>query len=86
MILAWPVTKLDNSNTTTPKNFYSEVMLENCDVTVILPIYGEFGVIRKPDSGRMVCKIFIFINSNLLKGMFSETTYMCVLKYQISSF
>ena len=36
------------------------------DVIVIFPIYGQFEAIRKPESGRMVCKIFIFINSNLL--------------------
>ena len=105
------------------------------DVIVIFPIYGQFEAIRKPESGRMVCKIFIFINSNLLsyknwkqnskisntaltlllwvkvlflpknadflqknadiseikealvlEGIFFETSYVCVLTYQISSF
>ena len=32
----------------------------------IFPIYGQFGAIWKPDSGRLVCKTYIFINSNLL--------------------
>ena len=41
-------------------------MSEDYDVIVIFPIYGQFGVIRKPDSGRIVCKIYVFINSNLL--------------------
>ena len=41
-------------------------MLENCDVIVIFPIYGQFGAIRKVDSERMVCKTYIFINSNRL--------------------
>ena len=41
-------------------------MSVNCDVIVIFPIYGQFGAIRKPDSGRIVCKTYIFINSNLL--------------------
>ena len=41
-------------------------MSENCDVTVIFWIYGQFGAIRKPDSGRRVCKTYVFINSNLL--------------------
>ena len=41
-------------------------MSENCDVIVIFPIYGQFGAIRKPDSGRIVCKTYVFINSNLL--------------------
>ena len=40
-------------------------MSENCDVIIIFPIYGEFGTIRKPDSGRIVCKTYVFINSNL---------------------
>ena len=41
-------------------------MLENCDVIIIFPIYDQFGAIRKPDSGRIVCKTYVFINSNLL--------------------
>ena len=42
------------------------IMSANCVVTVIFPIYGQFGTIRKPNSGRMVCNIDIFIKSNLL--------------------
>ena len=41
-------------------------MSANCDVIVIFRIYGQFGVIKKPDFGRIVCKTYIFINSNLL--------------------
>ena len=41
-------------------------MSENCDVIVFFPIYGSFGAIWKPDSGYMVCKTYVFINSNLL--------------------
>ena len=41
-------------------------MSVTCDVIVIFPIYGQFGAIRKPDSGRIACKIYIFIISNLL--------------------
>ena len=40
-------------------------MSANCDVIVIFPIYGQFWAIQKPDSGRIVCKTYIFINSNL---------------------
>ena len=29
-------------------------------------IYGLFGAVWKPDSGRIICKTYIFINSNLL--------------------
>ena len=60
-----PVTKLDKRNKTS-KKIDDNLMLENCDVIVIFPIYGQFGAIRKPDSGRIVCKTYIFINSNLL--------------------
>ena len=63
-----PVTKLDKRNTITSEKFDNDVPSENCDVIVIFPIYGQFGAIRKPDSGRMVCKTYIFINSNLLSG------------------
>ena len=43
-------------------------MLEYCDVIVIFQIYGQFGAMRKPDSGRIVCESynFIFINNNVL--------------------
>ena len=63
-----PVTKLDKRNKTTlkKKERENDVISENCDVIVIFPIYGQFGAIRKPDSGRIVCKTYIFINSNLL--------------------
>ena len=124
-----PVTKLGKKNKTTSKKLNDNVMLENCDVIVIFLIFVRFGAIQKPDSWCIVCKIYIFINSNLLsyknwkqlknynialtlllwvkvlfwsmqkntdiskikralvlKGMFSETTYMCVLTCQISSF
>ena len=61
-----PVTKLDKKKKTTSKRFGDAVMSANCGVIVIFPIYGQFGAIRKPDSGRIVCKTYIFINSNLL--------------------
>ena len=41
-------------------------MSENCDFIVIFQIFGQFGAIRKPDSGHRVCKIYIFINSDCL--------------------
>ena len=41
-------------------------MSANCGIIVIFPISGQFGAIRKPDSGHMVCKTYIFINSNVL--------------------
>ena len=59
-------TKIDKRNKTTSKNFDGDVMSENCDVIAIFPISGQFGAIWKPDSRRIVCKTYIFINSNLL--------------------
>ena len=61
-----PVTKLDKRNTATSKKAEYDVMSANCDLLVIFPIYGQFGATWKPDSGREVCKTYIFINSNLL--------------------
>ena len=46
-----PVTKLDKRNKTTSKKIDDEVMLENCDVFVIFPFYGQFGAIWKADAG-----------------------------------
>ena len=41
-------------------------MLENCDVIVIFPIYGQFGTMQKPDSRWLVSKTYIFIDSKFL--------------------
>ena len=41
-------------------------MSANCDIIVIFPIFGQIGEIQKLDSERIVCKTYIFINSNLL--------------------
>ena len=41
-------------------------MSTNYDVIVKFLIYCQFGAIRKPDSGRLVYKTYIFIKSNLL--------------------
>ena len=41
-------------------------MSKNCDVIVFFPIYGQFGAIQKPDYGHIVCKTYVFINSNLI--------------------
>ena len=36
------------------------------NVLEIFPIYGQIGATRKPDSGQIVCKTYIFVKSNLL--------------------
>ena len=49
------VTKPNKRNMVTSKKL-TMTMSTNYDVIVIFPIYGQIGAIRKPDSGRMVCK------------------------------
>ena len=59
------VIKPDKSNKTALKKIDNDVMSANWAVIVIFPIYGQFGAIWEPDTGRVVCKNYIFINSNL---------------------
>ena len=66
-------------------------MLENFDFIAIFPIYGQSGAIWKPDSGRIVCKIYIFINSNLFsyktenrtKKSLTQLSHYCLSKFSI---
>ena len=60
------VTKLDKRNKTTSKKIDVDVMSENCDVIVIFRIFGQFGAVRRPDSGHRICKSYVLSNSNLL--------------------
>ena len=41
-------------------------MLEDFDTIASFSIYGQFGVIWKPDCEWIVCKTYTFINSNFL--------------------
>ena len=61
-----PVTIFEKRNKTTSKNFDDDVMSGNCDVIVIFRIFGQFGEVRRPNSGHKVCKSYAFSNSNLL--------------------
>ena len=61
-----PLIKLEKRNKTTSKKFDDDVMSGICDIIVIFLIYGNSGAIWKLDSGHIVCKTYIFINSNLL--------------------
>ena len=62
-----PVIKLDKRNKTTSKKFDVDVMLENCDVIVIFLISGQFGAVRRQNSGHRICKSYGFSNNiNLL--------------------
>ena len=71
-----PVPKLDKRNKARSKKVDDEVKLENCDVMVIFPLYGQFGSIRKLDPVRIVCKTYIFtktfyLNSNIFYNITS---------------
>ena len=59
-----PVTKMKRK-TKHHQKYHDGVMSANSDVIVIFPIFCQFGAIRKPDSGCIVCKTYVFINSNL---------------------
>ena len=59
-----PVTKSDMRKKIMSNKI--DVMSENCDVIVISTIYGQFGATWKPYSGRIVCKTYVSISSNLL--------------------
>ena len=60
------VTKLDKRNETTSNKFDVDIMAENCNVIFIFQIFDQFGVVPRLDSGRRVCKSYVFSNNNLL--------------------
>ena len=63
------VTKLDKRRknpSKKKKKIDDNVISEKCDIIVIILICGQFGVIRKPDSGCIFYKYYVFINSNFL--------------------
>ena len=61
-----PVNKLDKRNKTGSKKTCRWPHVSNYGVIIIFPIYCQFGAIRKPDSGLIVCKTNIFIKSKFL--------------------
>ena len=64
-----PVTKLDKRKKTTSKKKKKIITMTSCpksNVITIFSIYGQFGIIQKLDSRHIVCKTYIFINSNVL--------------------
>ena len=61
-----PVSKFDKRNTAKSKRFDDDVMSANCSIIDLFRIYIKFRATGKPDSGCMVCKTYIFINSNFL--------------------
>ena len=58
------VTKFDKEKLNNVKKFDDNLIFRICDVIAIFLIYGQFGPIWKPDSGRIVCKTYITTSSN----------------------
>ena len=55
------------------KENYDDVMSGNCEVIVIIPIYGQFGATQKLDSERIVRKTYIFVMFQLfVSGVHQE--------------
>ena len=48
------------------KKFGDDIMSGNHDLIAIFHICSQFGAIQKSDSGCIVCRTYVFINSNLL--------------------
>ena len=61
-----PVTKLYKRRNKTTSKKLSRISYRKIVTKFSLSQFMDNGAIRKPDSGRIVCKIYIFINSNLL--------------------
>ena len=61
-----PVTKLDKKKNVNIKKVWQWRYIRICDVIVNFQIYGQFEAIQKLESGRIVCKTYILINSNFL--------------------
>ena len=80
-----PVAKLDKRNKTKLKRFDNDVMSTNFDVIATFQVFVQFGrkmlfFCKKNTEIRKIKMVLV------LKSIFSETAYVCVLTYQISSF
>ena len=61
-----PVFKLDKGNKTTSKNFGKTSCQKIVTSLLFFQFMANLDTIWEPDSGRIVCKTYIFINTNLL--------------------
>ena len=77
----WSVTKIDKRNKTASKKIDDGFDSKNCDAIAIFPIYNQFWAIQKPDSQRIVCKIYNFINSNLLSYKSENKTKKSLIQF-----
>ena len=66
MILIWNLDQYLNLMRETKQKNWWWCHVQNCDIIVIFPIYGHFGVIQKLYNERIFYKFYVFINSNIL--------------------
>ena len=71
------VSKLDKRNKTTLKRFENDVMSKNYDVITIFLIYDQFGLIRKPDSRRIVGNFYLTKTENRTKKSLTQLSHYC---------
>ena len=81
-----PVTKLDKRNTATLKKLDDDVLSANYDAIVIFRFMANLEQFRSRISDAWSAEIGKIKEVLVLKGTFSETTYVCVFKYHSSSF
>ena len=60
------ITRPGKKTESTSKKFDDGIIFKNCDVIATCLTHRQLGAIQKPDSGRIVCKTYIFINGNFL--------------------
>ena len=81
-----PVTKLDKRNTATSKKLDDDVLSANYDAIVIFQFMANLEQFRSRISHAWSAEIDKIKEVLVLKGIFSETTYVCIFNYHSSSF
>ena len=77
-----PVTKLVKKNKTLSKNLMM-TLSENYGIILIFPIYGQFEVIRKPDSGfisiKLIYRTYLYLTKteNRTKLSLTQLSHYC---------
>ena len=78
------LTKLDKRNKATSKKIDDDIVSENCDVIAIFFfIYGQFGAIRKPDSGpvelmfSLIVTFYLTKTENRTKKPLTQLSHYC---------
>ena len=81
-----PVTRLDKRNTAMSEKLDDDVLLANDDVIVTFYFLANFGQPGSQPPDAWSADISKIKDVLVLDGIFSEPTYVWVLKYQSSSF